>query len=211
MNLSYYQKDVKLDRKTSKLLFNKNDPYYIGIWEQAIRASMERTEVDQKTKEARNHYFDFCLGAEGAEMSPSTSFQDLAYIAGFEDDDEKYSVFVEMCKTAIKENILIDVTGEEAVETEKGYRSYVFKEVKTTIENYFKKDYEKSFGGKKRQASKETQVIMDNARRILNTEYPLQREEVAQFCSTYVIEHQDEIQHMTDFELCRCFASVVGC
>ncbi len=211
MNLSYYQKDVKLDRKTSKLLFNKNDPYYIGIWEQAIRASMERTEVDQKTKEARNHYFDFCLGAEGAEMTPSTSFQDLAYIAGFEDDDEKYSVFVEMCKTAIKENILIDVTGEEAVETEKGYRSYVFKEVKTTIENYFKKDYEKSFGGKKRQASKETQVIMDNARRILNTEYPLQREEVAQFCSTYVIEHQDEIKHMTDFELCRCFASVVGC
>ena len=211
MNLSYYQKEVNLDRRTSKLLFNKNNPYYIGIWEQAIRASMERTEVDQKTKEARNHYFDFCLGAEGAEMTPSTSFQDLAYIAGFEDDDEKYSVFVEMCKTAIKENILIDVTGEEAVETEKGYRSYVFKEVKTTIENYFKKDYEKSFGGKKRQASKETQVIMDNARRILNTEYPLQREEVAQFCSTYVIEHQDEIKHMTDFELCRCFASVVGC
>lgn len=211
MNLSYYHKDVKLDRKTSKLLFNKNDPYYIGIWEQAIRASMERTEVDQIAKKAWNHYFDFCLGAEGAEMTPSPSFEDLAYRAGFEDDDKKYSVFLEMCKTAIKENILIDVTGEEAVETEKGYRSYVFKEVKTTIENYFKKDYEKSFGGKKRQASKETQVIMDNARRILNEQYPQMRGEVAQFCSTYVIEHQDEIEKMTDYDLCRCFVSVVGC
>ena len=211
MNLSYYQKDVKLDRKTSKLLFNKNDPYYIGIWEQAIRASMERTEVDQKTKEARNHYFDFCLGAEGAEMTPSTSFQDLAYIAGFEDDDEKYSVFFEMCKTAIKENILIDVTGEEAVETEKGYRSYVFKEVKTTIENYFKKDYEKSFGGKKRQASKKTQEIMDNARKILNEHFPSHREKVAQFCSTYVIEHQDEIKQMSDYELCSCFLDIADC
>ena len=210
MNLSYYQKDVKLDRKTSKLLFNKNDPYYIGIWEQAIRASMERTEVDQKTKEARNHYFDFCLGAEGAEMSPSTSFQDLAYIAGFEDDDEKYSVFFEMCKTAIKENILIDVTGEEAVETEKGYRSYVFKEVKTTIENYFKKDSAKSYGGKKRQAPKETQEIMDKARGILNKEYPEKGDEINRFCSTYVIDHQNEIEQMGEYELCCCFSKLLN-
>ena len=116
-----------------------------------------------------------------------------------------------MCNTAIEQNILIDVTGEEAVETEKGYRSYVFKEVKATIENYFKKDYEKSFGGKKRQASKETQEIMDNARRILNGKFPSHREKVAQFCSTYVIEHQDEIKQMSDYELCSCFLDIADC
>ncbi len=210
-NLSYYQKEVNLDRRTSKLLFNKNNPYYIGIWEQAIRASMERIKIDEKTKEPKNYYFDFCLGAEGAGTALSSSFEDLAYRAGFEDDEEKFNIFLAMCNTAIEEEILIDVTGEQDVHTEIGYRSYAFKEVKTTLENYFKKDYLKSFGGKKRQASKETQEIMEKARRILNVEYPHRREEVAQFCSTYVIEHQDEIEQMNDYELCSCFVSVVGC
>lgn len=204
-SLSYFQMKVNLDRKTIVHLFNRNNPYNIGIWVRAIIASMKRLEVDFTTKRIKNYYFDYNAEEEGVGMTESSSFLELAFTAGFEEKEELYCTFREMVKTAILENILIDVTGQNDVYTEEGYRSYAFPEVMETITSYLYKDPSKVLGGVLSQAKKETKDVIVNVRKKLSKSLPCSKDSIDIFCSTYVKDHTEEIERMDDDQLIELF------
>lgn len=191
--LKYLQVQAEDDRATKKILFQENDSRRLGLWMKALKASIRLTEADRPQQIADGFYFDFKRGEEGAIIAESSSFLDLIYDAGIEENEEEHRLFIQMVDIAIQKGILVDVTGWEGVQTEEGYRSYAFKEVLATIESYLKIDHSKVFGGVKRHATEEVKNAMDRAKQCLLEMNPSSRDDINEFCSTYVKDNPTDI------------------
>lgn len=172
--LTFFIQKIQRDRTTCTELFNHSDNNLIGIWDRAIRASLSRVELDKSEQTKSNYWFEFKYDKD------SETFKDIVYEANFSEEDT--ALFRTMLKTAIKHNLLIDVSEEPEIKELNIEHAYCFKEVWETMKKYLKINYGQRLGGQMAQASEEDQKLVDTAKKTLLSCYsPKNREIILRF------------------------------
>lgn len=192
MKLSYFTQEIQRDRITCTKLFNNMDNRLIGIWDRAIRASANLVNVDKKKHIKSNYWFEF--------KEDSETFKDIVYEAKFSEED--INLFRTMLETAIKHNLLVDVSEEPEIKELNIEHAYSFKEVLETVNSYLKIDYGKRLGGQISQTSEEEQQLVKQTKTNLLLRYGLQnREHILRFLTEISLDELKKQNKTTEYEL----------